>query len=185
MKCYLYQGTEYRNEREVRQAIFKEERKAFGKPKTIAEWAQFGVEIVEAKSTVAKEQSIELLKELALGRIGAAFEAFRKSSKTYIYSSLGFKVNANTTAFENVSGLVAQLQYRQDEGELDPVVSFMTYDDETQNLSLAQMKTIQMEISSYGTRAYEYKWGVKAKVRACSSKEELDAIVIDFSSIGH
>lgn len=56
MQHYLYKGVEYKNERELRKAIFEQERKVFGSPKTSAEWAEFGVEPFEVKPVVTKEQ---------------------------------------------------------------------------------------------------------------------------------
>lgn len=56
MQHYLYKGVEYKSERELRKAIFEQERKVFGSPKTIEEWAEFGVEPFEVKSVVTEEQ---------------------------------------------------------------------------------------------------------------------------------
>lgn len=56
MKCYLYQGTEYRNEREVRHAIFQTERKAFSKCVTADDWAKHNVEVKEVMPVVTEEQ---------------------------------------------------------------------------------------------------------------------------------
>lgn len=184
MKVYIYNGEEYNTGRQVRQAIFKEERKAFGGCKTATEWAKHGVELIETK-TVASEPSLDVLKGQKLAQVGAMFEQFRKSSKTYIESSLGFTANANTTAFENVTGLIAQIEYRQGQGELNPTVEFMAFDNTRHPLNLAQLKTLQVELSLHGSKAYEYKWEVKAKIRACETKEELDSIDINFSAINN
>ena len=56
MKCYLYQGTEYRNEREVRHAIFQTERKVFSKCVTADDWAKHNVEVKEVTPVVTEEQ---------------------------------------------------------------------------------------------------------------------------------
>lgn len=56
MQHYLYKGVEYKSERELRKAIFEQERKVFGKPKTMQEWAEFCVEPFEVKSVVTEEQ---------------------------------------------------------------------------------------------------------------------------------
>ena len=182
-KIYTYRGVTYGSEREVRNAIFSSERKALPNLSD-TDWVKFGVEVAPLEVKV-KEQTLEQLKESKLGQIGSAFNVFRSSSKTYVYSSLGFKANANTTAFENVSGLIVQLQYREEQGEIDPTIGFMTYDNKVVNLKLNDLKTLQMEISSYGTRAYEYKWAKKEQVRACKTKEELDAVKFDMEEIGH
>ena len=56
MKCYLYQGTEYRNEREVRHAIFQTERKVFSKCVTADDWAKHNVEVKDVTPVVTEEQ---------------------------------------------------------------------------------------------------------------------------------
>ena len=183
-KIYTYRGVTHGSEREVRNAVFESERKALPKLLDQTGWAKFGVDVTTVEPKI-KEKTLDQLKGLKLGEIGAMFDAFRKSSNAYVHSSLGFNANANTTAFENVSGLIAQLQYRQEQGEIEPTVGFMTYDNEVVNLKLSNLKTLQMEISLYGTRAYEYKWAKKAQVRACTSKEELEQVVFDMAEIGH
>lgn len=51
MKVYIYNGEEYNTERQVRQAIFNKERKAFGVCKTETDWAKHGVTIKELSLT--------------------------------------------------------------------------------------------------------------------------------------
>ena len=40
---YIYNGTEYSSVFQVRKAIYSNERKAFGTPKTVKDWAKLGV----------------------------------------------------------------------------------------------------------------------------------------------
>ena len=40
---YIYNGTEYSSAFQVRKAIYSNERKAFGTPKTVEDWAKLGV----------------------------------------------------------------------------------------------------------------------------------------------
>ena len=56
MKVYIYNGEEYNTERQVRQAIFNKERKAFGVCKTETDWAKQGVTIVEKEVVLTEEQ---------------------------------------------------------------------------------------------------------------------------------
>lgn len=65
MKCYLYKGTEYRNEREVRYAIFQIERKIFGECKAEEDWAKHGVTVAEKEVVLTEE---ELAKQLRAKR---------------------------------------------------------------------------------------------------------------------
>ena len=56
MKQYIYQGVTYKSEREVRKAVFDNERKAFGSPETADEWSQLGVVYTEVESQLTQEQ---------------------------------------------------------------------------------------------------------------------------------
>ena len=56
MKVYNYQGVEYKSEREVRQAIFKSERKAIPTCESAEAWAKFGVVYTEVEVQLTQEQ---------------------------------------------------------------------------------------------------------------------------------
>ena len=184
MKVYVYKGTEYRTERSVREAIFKEQRIAFPKIESDEQWATFNVEVVDKPHTQS-QLTVEQLISRYLDEVRTKFERFRTSSSTYIESALGFTANANTTAFENVTGLIAQIKYRVNQGEQDPVVLFKGYDNEVHQLNLVQLEQLQAEISMYGSKAYQYKWTKKEQIRACTTKEQLGEIVFDLNEIGH
>ena len=49
MKVYVYKGQEYKSERQLREAIFKKERKAFAKCETEADWAKHEVTVKEVQ----------------------------------------------------------------------------------------------------------------------------------------
>ena len=52
MQHYLYKGVEYKNERELRKAIFEQERKAFAKCETEEDWAKYGVDLVVTEPSI-------------------------------------------------------------------------------------------------------------------------------------
>ena len=56
MKVYTYRGVEYSSARQVRQAIFETERKAFAVCKTAEEWLQHGVVYTETEDQLTQEQ---------------------------------------------------------------------------------------------------------------------------------
>ena len=183
VKKYLYDGVEYASEWAVRQAIYKKERKAFGKPETVEDWEGIGVTVIETVDPVSpepREPSLEELKQMKLGALDASFNEYRNSSSTFLVSSLGFKANANVTAFDNVSGLVAQLQYRLEKGEEAPKVEFMTFDDSLVALGLDEMKTLQVEISENNSKAYAHKWSLRQKIQTAENEDALSLISIDF-----
>jgi hypothetical protein len=171
---YIYNGKEYRSEKVLRQAIFEKTRKAFGK---VVDWSKFGVEVVEV---VPSAPSLDVLKSQKMVELEERFADYRQSKDTFIESSLGFRANANIVAFDNVSGLVAQLQYRQENGEANPTIGFMTFDDELVTLSLADLKKLQVEISENGSKAYAQKWAIRTAIENAKNEEELNAIDIVF-----
>ena len=183
-KKYTYNGTEYNSTHQVRQAIWENERKIFGSPETVEDWVALGVTLEETPDPVSPtphEPDLDELKQMKLGALDGAFNEYRNSSETFLVSSLGFKTNANVTAFDNVSGLVAQLQYKADKGEENPQVGFMTFDDELVLLNIEDMKTLQVEISANGSNVYAQKWLLRQKIQVAESEEALDAIEIVFT----
>ena len=176
VKKYLYNSKEYASEYAVRQAILKQEKKIFGKPATTSQWSSLGVLIVEEN----QETPIAVLKSQKMVELDDRFNEYRQSSDTFVETSLGFRVNANVTAFDNVSGLVAQLQYRQENGEANPTIGFMTFDDSLATLSLDDLKTIQVEISLAGSNAYAKKWEIRKAIEQAQDEEALNKIDITF-----
>lgn len=180
MKKYVYNGVEYASVQKVRQEIWKVEGKVFGEPQTAEDWAKLGVEIVETEKSEIIAPTLESLKAQKLKALDMEFKRYRESKSTYLISSLGFKANANVTAFDNVSGLVAQLQYKAENGEQNPQVGFMTFDDELVLLNLVQMKTLQVEISENGSNSYSQKWAIRNAINASQTYKELGAVAIEF-----
>ena len=184
MKQYIYNGETYRSEHEVRQAIWKNEYKIFGSPETVEDWKSLGVTLEETPDPVSPtphEPDLDELKQMKLGALDGAFEEYRQSSKTFLISSLGFKANANVTAFDNVSGLVARLQFKADKGEENPQVGFMTFDDELVMLGLDELKTLQVEISANGSNIYAQKWSIRQAIQTAKTKKSLASIEIGFT----
>lgn len=184
MKQYIYNGETYSSEHGVRQAIWKNEYKIFGSPETVEDWKSLGVTLEETPDLVSStpiEPDLDELKQMKLGALDGAFDEYRQSSKTFLVSSLGFKANANVTAFDNVSGLVARLQYKADKGEENPQVGFITFDDELVLLNLEKMKTLQVEISENGSNVYAQKWMLRHTIQAAENEEALNAIEIVFT----
>ena len=171
---YVYNEKEYRTEKALRKAIFEETRTAFG---SVEDWAEYGVEVVEI---VPEPISLDVLKAQKKVELDDRFNDYRQSSDTFVETSLGFRVNANVTAFDNVSGLVAQLQYRQENGEANPTIGFMTFDDSLATLSLDDLKTIQVEISLAGSNAYAKKWEIRKAIEQAQDEEALNKIDITF-----
>ena len=91
---------------------------------------------------------------------------------------MGYTVNANTTAKQNVDGLITAMTATGRD-----TVSFMTFDNQLVELTLDQLKAIQMELISYGNNLYARKWALRSQIEACATKEEVDAIVISYADV--
>lgn len=168
MQHYLYKGVEYKSERELRKAIFKQERKAFAKCETEEDWAKHGVDLV------VTEPSIEALKAKKILQLDRVFMQWRNDGATLV-SSLGFKADCDERAMIDVNGLVTICGETQ-------TVAFMDADNQPHELSLEQLKVLQAEIIQSGNLAYQAKWQFRTAIEAAESKEELDAIGIKFEA---
>lgn len=118
------------------------------------------------------------MKARKLAELNRAMEEAKVSSSVSILSSTGYTVNANTTAKQNVDGLITAMTATGRE-----VVGFMTYDNQLINMTLEQLKTIQLELISYGNNLYARKWALRSQIEACTTKKEVDAIVISYADV--
>lgn len=126
----------------------------------------------------AEYNKLENVKARKLAELNRAMEEAKVSSSVSILSSTGYTVNANTTAKQNVDGLIMAMTATGRE-----VVGFMTYDNQLINMTLEQLKTIQLELISYGNNLYARKWALRSQIEACKTKEEVDAIVISYADV--
>lgn len=132
----------------------------------------------EAAAAEAEYNKLENVVARKLDELNAKLEETKTSSAAHITSSTGYVVNANTTAKQNIDGLITAM-----EAQGFSTVKFMTFDNSLAALTLEQLKTIQLELISYGNNLYAKKWSLRAQIEACTTKEEVDAIVIDYSDV--
>ena len=169
IKKYIFDGVEYLSEYEVRQAVFKKNRIAFGNPMNAEEWLALGVEYRE------DEYPLDVLKALKLTQLESSFMQWRNDGAT-LFSSLGFEVDCDERAMIDVNGLVTIC------GETQTVV-FMDADNFPHELSLGQLKTLQAEIIQSGTMAYQKKWEMRQAICSSNRSNELNAIPIEFTPV--
>lgn len=132
----------------------------------------------EEKARVAEYNRLENVISRKLDELNAKLEETKASSAAHITSSTGYVVNANTTAKQNIDGLITAM-----EAQGLSTVKFMTFDNTLAELTLEQLKTIQLELISYGNNLYARKWALRSQIEACKTREEVDGIVIDFSDV--
>lgn len=151
--------------------------------RAVAPYVQFW-ETEKAKREAEKAEQeteynrLENVKARKLAELNRAMEEAKVSSSVSIQSSTGYTVNANTTAKQNVDGLITAMTATGRE-----VVGFMTYDNQLINMTLEQLKTIQLELISYGNNLYARKWALRSQIEACETKYEVDAIVISYADV--
>lgn len=151
--------------------------------RAVAPYAQFwNTEKAKREAEKAEQEAeynrLENVKARKLAELNRAMEEAKVSSSVSILSSTGYTVNANTTAKQNVDGLITAMTATGRD-----VVGFMTYDNQLINMTLEQLKTIQLELISYGNNLYARKWALRSQIEACKTKEEVDAIVISYADV--
>lgn len=177
IKKYLYNDKEYLSEYSVRQAIWKEDHKVFGKEpeENRAEfWENLGVTYSEQPDPpiVQHIPTLEEEKTIKLAHLNDAFQQWRNNDATLI-SSLGFTADADERAMIDVSGLVA----------LDSPATFMDANNVPHELTTDQIKVLHKEIIQSGNKAYETKWALRNAINACQSVEELEAVELKFEPV--
>lgn len=177
IKKYFYNGEEYLSEYAVRQAIWKEDHKVFGKEpeeNRVEFWANLDVTYSEQPDPpiVQHIPTLEEEKTIKLARLNDAFQQWRNDDATLI-SSLGFTADADERAMIDVSGLVA----------LEAPAAFMDANNVPHELTTDQIKVLHKEIIQSGNKAYETKWALRNAINACQSVEELEAVELKFEPV--
>lgn len=121
-----------------------------------------------------KEKTLEELKADKLNELASITSHFDNqlvNTDMIIKSSLGFTVNADLRSQNNLRGLIAV--------GAEPV-NFVTADNSVKSLSLEQLDTLLNECALNGQYLYQQKWAYRAKIKACTTKEDLAAITFEF-----
>ena len=160
-------------------------------PIEAAEWCtDSGIYTIMETTTVEQERkgerhfqivditdiSLAQAKQNKLDELESAFDSYRESKNTYINSSLGFKANANVTAYNNVDGILLQAQMGAStlsEGK----VAFMDFDNQVQMLDADQLKILKLEISENGSRAYSLKWQYRTQIEQAQTNAQLKELM--------
>ena len=90
-------------------------------------------------------------------------------------SSVGFEINADETANRNISSLIVAMEATGQE-----TVRFCAWDNSFHDVTLAQLKAMQLEIIVHAQAIYQQKWALRNRINSAETIEALDAIVFDF-----
>lgn len=189
---YLKNGETYNNTYALRTAIQAEENKRFGpepvnkddheaqKAERLTFWAGHGVEYSEEEiPEPTVEEKLEEIREQMLNRLEVEFNRYRASKTTYMTSSLGFKANANETAFNNVVGLVGLCAVK--EFAPNGTVTFRDFDNADHELNADQLTVLKNEISASASAAYVEKWQYTSTINTEADIEKLKAMTFTFT----
>lgn len=124
------------------------------------------IEQEEAKAE-AEYNNFENRQARALAQLNQDFEI--AAQKAHIKSSLGFEADANSTANENVNGLLVTIG--------SGTVDFCDYYNQFHELNKTQLETLQSEIVQNGQSLYTQKWQYRTTIENCTSNEQLDDVV--------
>lgn len=92
----------------------------------------------------------------------------------YITSSLGFKVNADQCSQKNMEVLISLLP------DDETTTSFKIYDNTFKDLNRVQLATLKAECEENGLKLYQQRFAYQAKIKACTTIDELNAIEVKF-----
>lgn len=119
------------------------------------------------------ERPLEEAKAIKLSELGTAFEeAFRTA---YCHSAIGFDINANETASRNVANLIVAM-----EASGERFVRFCSCDNTFHEITLDQLKTIQLEIIANVRALYQKKWALREQIDAAETLDDVKAVEIGF-----
>ena len=122
----------------------------------------------EKEEAEAEHNKFENRQARALVQLNKNLEAVKE--RAHIKSSLGFEVDANQTANENVNGLLITIG----DGE---TVQFCDYYNEFHELNKSDLETLQTEIIENAQNLYAQKWQYRTAIEICTNNEELDIAV--------
>lgn len=121
--------------------------------------------------------TLEEVKAQKLSELEQKFLAWYETDAT-VTSSLGFVADSDSRAMMDTSGLVTTLEAQP--AETRGTVAFMDHDNVPHQLTLDQMKTVNLEIIQNGQSAYAQKWALRTAIEAAETAEAVNAIEIEF-----
>ena len=96
--------------------------------------------------------------------------------KMYLTSSLGYAINADKTAQDNIRGLI------ETHGETD-LIKYKIYDNTFKDVTTSDLKIMLKECALNGENLYTQKFTYQALINAATSIEEVETIEIKFEML--
>lgn len=127
------------------------------------------------KGYAPKKSEEAILEEAKSGKLKELSELVDKifaSSKTYLISSLGFRINSGSKALEDINGLIVLG---------DEVTDFNDFDNVIRKLSVEQLEVLRKEVIMAGQSIKKQKWAYRNQVENAKSVEILQKIEFEFA----
>ena len=122
----------------------------------------------------APQRPLEEARTEKLAELERAFNTV--SHKAHCTSSVGFEINADETANRNVSSLIVAMEANGEDSVL-----FCAYDNTFHEVTLDQLRIMQIEIITHARAVYARKWALREAIEAAQSVVELESLSISFS----
>ena len=126
------------------------------------------------------EKTVEEVRTEKMRALDAAFASWYEDGATVV-SSLGFEADSDQRAMTDVNGLVTAVEAQATLS--DSGVIFMDAHNEGHQLTLDQLKLLQLEIIGACSAAYQEKWKLRDAIEKAKTKEELEGIEIAFHPV--
>ena len=121
----------------------------------------------EEQNRVEEYNKFENRQARALTQLNQNFETAKQIA--HLKSSLGFTIDANQTANENVTGLLVTIG--------DGTTQFCDYNNVFHEVNKADLETMQTEIIQNAQYLYQQKWGYRTQIEECTDGDGLDEIL--------
>lgn len=110
----------------------------------------------------------------------AALDAKWRSAEAdgVIESSAGFAIDANERANRDITGLITGMEATGTDS-----VTFCAADNTFHDVTLAQLKTMLLEIIQHGQALYAKKWELRSAIANAATVADLEAVQISFSGV--
>lgn len=126
-----------------------------------------------AEEAAIEYNSLPKVRERKLLELNESWQV--AESTGIIQSSVGFPIDANERANRDVSGLISQMEMTG----ID-TTQFCDANNDFHEVTLDNLKTMQLELIQYAQSLYATKWQFRATIEAASTVDELNAIDIKF-----
>jgi len=143
-------------------------------PDTGEEWSEKEFEAFDWDNYKAiQEEKHEFEVAKAIKERELLFKYKDKEPKAVIKSSLGFDIDADYKAKENVSSLIEFMQNKNLTDE-----EFRDAHNEFQPVTIEDLQTIKNEIIEAGLAYYKKKWAIEKALRQAKTSKEVEAIEV-------